>query len=57
MGTLRLTVDAGDDDAAHLVTAVGQVLGTRLVRDGDGDSRAMTVDELATWLARAPAAA
>jgi predicted signal transduction protein with EAL and GGDEF domain len=52
----RLTVDAGDDDAADLVTAVGQVLGTRLVRDGDGDTPAMTLDELATWLVRAPAA-
>jgi hypothetical protein len=40
-----------------VVTAVGQVLGTRLVRDGDGDGRAMTLDELATWPARAPAAA
>jgi diguanylate cyclase (GGDEF)-like protein len=53
----RLTVDAGDEDAADLATAVGQVLGTRLVRDGDGDTPAMTLDELATWLIRAPAAA
>jgi diguanylate cyclase (GGDEF)-like protein len=48
----RLTVNAGDD-TADLAAAVGQVLGTRLVRDSDGDPPVLDAIGLADWLTRA----